>query len=133
MTKESLLKFIEEEYGVNADYPFSKEYAPSPVLRHKDNKKWFALGMYIPKSRLGENSSQMVWVFNFKCDPLFKTALLEKKGFYVAYHMSKEHWISVVLEEADEDDLLFALSMSYDLTKAKYKKKKSERKNKKPI
>ena len=123
MTKENLLRYIEEEYGIIADYPFSKEYSPSPVLRHKDNKKWFALGMNISKEKLGAKTDKMVWVFNFKCDPLLKGALLEKKGFYIAYHMSKEHWISVVLEEVEDEDLFFALSMSFDLTKAKYRKK----------
>ncbi len=123
MTKESLLEFVEQEYGIKADYPFSKEYTASPVLRHLDNKKWFALGMYIPKNKLGENSEKKVWVFNFKCEPLLRSALLEKKGFYVAYHMSKEHWISVVLEEVEDEELLFVLSSSFELTKAKYKNK----------
>lgn len=125
MTKESLFKLIEEEYGVLPDYPFSNEWEPSPVFRHLDNKKWFALGMFISRSKLGLKSEEKTWVVNLKCDPLLKSALLEKKGFYVAYHMSKEHWISVVLDEADTEDIEFALSVSFDLTKAKYRKKKS--------
>lgn len=127
MTKESLLKFVEEEYGVSADFPFSDEWAPTPVLRHQDNRKWFAIGMAISRNKLSGTSNEKTWVFNFKCDPLFKAALLEKKGFYVSYHMSKEHWVSVVLDEASDEDVLFALSMSFDLTKAKYKKNKQSK------
>ncbi len=124
MTKESLFEYIEEEYGVTADYPFANEWAPSPVFRHKDNKKWFALGMFIARNKLGVASDEKTWVLNLKCDPLLKNALFEKKGFYPSYHMSKEHWISVILDEATDEDVEFAISMSFDLTKAKYKKKK---------
>ncbi len=124
MTKEKLFKFIEEEYAVNADFPFANEWSPSPVFRHQDNKKWFALGMFISRNKLGGNSDEKTWALNLKCDPILKNAFLEKKGFYPAYHMSKEHWISVVLDEADDEDVKFAISMSFDLTKAKYRKKK---------
>jgi len=124
MTKEMLLEFVEEEYGVKADYPFSEEWAPSPVFRHLDNKKWFGLAMFVPESKLGVDSQEKAWFLNVKCDPLLKTSLLSKKGFYPAYHMNKEHWISVSLNKADEEDLKFVISMSFDLTKAKYKKKK---------
>lgn len=124
MTKEKLFEYIEGEYGVMADYPFANEWAPSPVFRHQDNKKWFALGMYIARSKLWGNSDERTWVLNLKCDPILKPALLDKKGIYPSYHMSKEHWISVVIDEASDEDIEFAISMSFDLTKAKYKKKK---------
>lgn len=124
MTIENLHKYIQEEYGVIADYPFSEEWAPSPVFRHKDNKKWFLIGMLVPKSRVCGSDKTPTWVLDLKCDPLLKPAMLEKKGFYIAYHMNKEHWITILLDEVDEEDLKFAISMSFDLTKAKYKKRK---------
>ena len=119
MTMEKLCKIIEEEYGITADYPFANEWSPSPVFRHKGNKKWFAIAMNIPKCRVSGNSDERVWVMCVKCDQIIKPALLEKKGFYPAYHMNKQHWISLILEEADDEDLKFAVSMSYDLTKGK--------------
>ena len=128
MTKESLFEYIQEEYGVMPDYPFANEWAPSPVFRHKDNKKWFALGMFISRSKVSGNSDKQTWALNVKCDPIFKSALLDKKGVYTAYHMNKEHWLTILIDEASDDDIKFAISMSFDLTKAKYKKKKVENK-----
>ena len=126
MTKENLLKYIEEEYGVVADYPFANGY---PIFRHKDNKKWFAALLDIPKCKICTQSNEIVWVLDVKCDPILRPALLERKGIYTVYHMNKEHWISVLLDEASDEDIKFVISMSYDLTKAKYKKKKVENKN----
>ena len=48
--------------------------------------------------------------------------MLKKKGVYVAYHMNKVHWLSIVLNEVSDDDLKFLLDLSFNLTKAKRKK-----------
>lgn len=125
MSKEELCEYIEEEYGIVVDYPFSNEKVPTPIFRHKDNKKWFAAAIFVQKCKVTGKSDERVWVLCVKCDQIIKSALLEKKGFYPAYHMNKQHWISLILEEADDEDLKFAVSMSYDLTGAKYKKRKS--------
>lgn len=45
--REKIFKYVKEKYKTEQDYPFS--IAPGyPVLRHKDNRKWFALIMDIP-------------------------------------------------------------------------------------
>lgn len=123
MKIEDLHKYIQEEYGVEADYPFSNEWAPTPIFRHKDNRKWFAAAMFVPKCRVCTNSNEPVWILDVKCDPLLKTALLEKKGIYPAYHMNKEHWLTIMLDEVDEEDLEFVIGLSFDLTESKYKKR----------
>lgn len=123
MKIEEYQKYIQEEYGIEADYPFAKEWAPSPVFRHKDNKKWFALAMFVPKCKICQSSKESVWVLNVKCDPILKSALMDKKGFYPAYHMNKEHWITILLDEACEDDVKFATDISFGLTKSKKKTK----------
>ncbi len=41
----------------------------------------------------------------------------EKPGFFPAYHMNKEHWITAALDgSAPEDEIKILLAMSYDLT-----------------
>jgi predicted DNA-binding protein (MmcQ/YjbR family) len=122
MKQSEFLDFVSGEYGVEPDYPFSDEKVPSPVFRHKENRKWFALLMLVPKCRLCTNDQSAVWVLNVKTDPFLKTALLGKKGFYPAYHMNKEHWISIILDEAEAEDVCFALSISFDLTSGMKKK-----------
>ncbi len=40
--REEIFKYVRKKYKTEPDYPFS--IAPGyPVLRHKDNRKWFAL------------------------------------------------------------------------------------------
>ena len=73
--------------------------------------------MKIPKTRLGEYSDRIVDIVNIKCDPIMLGSLLEEKGFYPAYHMNKEHWITICLDgSVDDEKILSLIDISYDLT-----------------
>lgn len=48
---------------------------------------------------------------------LFGTA----DGVYLAYHMNKLHWISVLLPDVPEDVIQFLVNMSFEVTKDKWK------------
>ena len=81
--------------------------------------------MRLPAERLGI-SGGMLDVVNLKCDPLMIGSLLAEPGFFPAYHMNKERWISAALDSRIPDALLTALiAQSYALT-APRKKRRSE-------
>mgnify|MGYP002421783608 CR=1 FL=1 len=45
-------------------------------------------------------------------------SLLEEKGFYPAYHMNKEHWNTIIVDEKVDENLVKELiEQSYQLTK----------------
>ena len=46
--------------------------------------------MDIPKSKLGFESEEAVFVLNVKCDPLMVGELQKERGFFPAYHMNKD-------------------------------------------
>ena len=124
MNKNKVVEYICEEYGENEDFPFEK-FPEISVFRHKDNKKWFAIFLKISADKLGLKKHDKVWTIGLKCDTLLKDSLLHEKGVYPSYHMNKNHWISVNLEEIDEDLLKTLIDVSFDLSKKKYKIKKS--------
>ena len=46
-----------------------------------------------------------------------------EQGFFPAYHMNKDKWISVALDgSVDDEQLMFLLDMSFELTDVKIKK-----------
>lgn len=124
MNKNSFVCYVEQEYGIRSDIPFEK-HPEILVFRHKDNKKWFAILMEISQDKLGKKSKQMQWTVGLKCDVMFKDAFLNEKGVYPSYHMNKNHWITVALDEVDTSLLQTLVEMSFDLTMKKYKKRKS--------
>ncbi|MGI6080174.1 MAG: MmcQ/YjbR family DNA-binding protein [Candidatus Avilachnospira sp.] len=124
MNREELGTYISDTYGVEPDMPWADE--PSyEVFRHVNNRKWFAVIMDIPRNRLGLPGDEMTDIVNLKCDPVILGSFLAEPGFFRAYHMNKENWITVALDgSADEEKLKFILDMSFELTASKLKRKK---------
>ncbi len=116
MTRRQFLDYIEQEYGVLPDYHFKEDF-DSAVFRHKDNRKWFGLVMQVSKYKLVGNEKRLVDVLNLKCEPLLRQPLMQNRGIYECYQMNKVHWISVILEEVELDEITSLVEMSFDLTK----------------
>ncbi len=124
MNRNQLLQYISDRYSVDEEHPWEK-YPEFSVFRHRNNKKWFALIMDIPKSRLGLKENEMIDILNVKCDPIVIGSLRQEKGFYPAYHMNKTNWITIALDgSADDEKIKWLLDMSFELTALKRKQKK---------
>ena len=116
MNREGLERLISDNYGAEAEYPWLK-YPNYAVFRHKSNRKWFALVADVPKNKLGLPETGILDVVNFKCSPLLIGSLLGERGFFPAYHMSKENWITVALDGSVSDEQIkMLLDWSYDAT-----------------
>lgn len=123
MNRTELEKLIFKEYKVKPDFPWDS--APTyAVFRHKENKKWFAAIMDIPKNRIGLENDEIISIVNFKCDPILVGSLILEEGFFKAYHMNKTNWITAALDgSADDEKIKFLLDYSFDVTKKKTKHK----------
>lgn len=122
MNREMLDKYIKEVYGVTAEFPWLS--APSfAVYRHESNNKWFAVIMEIPKNKIGIEDDGSINVVNLKCDPLLIGSLTLDKGIYPAYHMNKNHWITVCLDgSVEEEKVKWLIDLSFELTDKRKKK-----------
>lgn len=115
MDRDTLRDYILQKYAAVSDFPWISD--PSyEVFRHESSRKWFGLVMEVPRNKLGLSGSDLVTIVNLKGEPLLIDALRAEKGFYPAYHMNKEHWISVELSAVEEDKLRFLIDMSWELT-----------------
>ena len=68
--------------------------------------------------KLGLQEDKTVDVLNIKCDPMMIGSLRMKEGFFPAYHMNKENWISILLDSTvSADEIKPLLELSYQLTR----------------
>ncbi len=119
MTKQELFAYIENTYDITPDYPWL-DSPEGAVFRHTDNRKWFALSMPIPRRYAYSEETGEVDAVNLKCDPVLSTMLRGEPGILPAYHMSKVHWITVLLDgTADDDRIRFLIQHSFESTKSK--------------
>ena len=115
MNRQELEKYILDTYGVSPEYPWIK-YPFFSVFRHASNNKWFAVIMTIDKSKLGINEDGQIDVVNLKCDANIIPSMWEQEEIFPAYHMNKEHWLTVAIDgTANDNNLKFLLALSYDL------------------
>lgn len=130
--RKEILQFAAEQYGTEPAYLWAK-YPRYAALRHND-KKWYALIMDVPKEKLGLPGEDIVDIINLKVEPLLIGSLRMEQGFFPAYHMNRENWISVLLDgTVDLAQIKDLLGLSYDLTKAKPKRRGKHKMAKKVV
>lgn len=105
---------IGKTYGVQPEFLWAR--TPNyGTFRHPGKGKWFAvLMMELPRERLGLDQPGSCDILNLKCDPVVKGTLVDGRHIFPGYHMNKEHWISVILDEGlPTDTLTVLIDMSY--------------------
>ena len=121
--RQDILEYAKMQYHTEPECLWMR-YPNYAVLRHSDNKKWYAVIMDVSADKLGLPGNEKVDILNVKCDPLMIGSLRMEKGIMPSYHMNKGSWISVLLDGSVDKELVFGLlQMSYEQTKAKQKKK----------
>ncbi len=117
MDRNSIFNYTKRTYNTDPSYPWAK-FSNYAVLRHESNNKWYGLLMKVDKNKLKLDGDGQIEILNVKCDPALASILRENGSIFPAYHMNKEHWISIVLDGSVEDEeILHLLDTSYELTK----------------
>ena len=122
MNKQQFLEYCSNAYDTAADYPFEKDF-DTAVLRHGDNRKWYAIVMKVSRNKFGFESDEVIDVVNLKLPTEMFGSFGSADGVYPAYHMNKLHWISVLLPDAAEDVIAFLVNASFEITKSKIKQR----------
>lgn len=122
MTKQDFLEYCANTFGTQPDYPFDEDFETA-VLRHADNRKWYAIVMKVSRRKFGIKNDEVIDVVNMKLPTEMFGSFGTADGVYPAYHMNKLHWISVLLPDAPDDVVEFLTSVSFEATRAKRKKR----------
>lgn len=106
--------YIKEKYNDIPEFLWDDDN--NSVFRNQINKKWYGIIMYINKNKIS-NEDKMVEIINIKISPEKIEKLLQRKGYYKAYHMNKKYWISIVLDDTiDDKDIYKLLDESHSYT-----------------
>lgn len=108
MNKKEVIKYGLSLPDTYEDHPFDGD-AETSVLKHTTNKKWFALIMNVKGKTY----------LNVKTEPEYSELLRNAYDYIIpAYHMNKEHWNTIILDDKCDKELVKELlEQSYDLTK----------------
>ena len=105
---KQIINYIDEKYGDQLEYLWEK-FSNNAIWRRQDNKKWYAALIKIPKNKLGIDSNDEVEIIDLRADSATIKNLIDGKSFFQAYHMNKQHWITVTLDGSIQTELITKL------------------------
>ena len=115
-----IVEHIKAEYGAEPEFLWPERYPGYAVFRHDDNKKWFALVATISSKSLGLKEDKVIDVINLKFDKNQTYDFAEMSDhIFPAYHMNKNNWITIWLDGALSNGLIFVLIKKSYLLSAK--------------
>jgi predicted DNA-binding protein (MmcQ/YjbR family) len=123
--REQLYHHLKKKYNAAPEYLWAR-YPNYAVFRHADNQKWFCLVMDVKRETLGLSGDGIADILNVKvADPFLADLLVQQPGYLRGYHMSKENWISILLDGTVAfSDICGVLEESYLVTASSEKKQK---------
>lgn len=109
-----ITKYIKDKY--NDEPEFLWDNTPGcGVFRNKSSNKWYGIIMNINISKI-DSGNKEIEIINVKLNRDKIQKLLNKKGFYKAYHMNKVDWITIILDDTVSDlDIIELIDESYNL------------------
>ena len=120
---------IKERYHEEPDFPFSDPKIQNyGVFRYHINKKWYGLIMNVSKSNFLPNSkNEFVDVINVRIDENNREEILKNKGIYPSYHMNKQKWVSILLDDTfNDEEVMEYINYSRDFMVGKTKRINNE-------
>lgn len=126
LQRERITQYIQDAYGTEAEYLWA-DSPDSAVFRHPASRKWYAIIMRVRPESLSLTGEQPLDVMNVKCGAIMAGSLRLSSGFLPAYHMNKNHWISILLDGSVSDDQITPLlELSYDSVAPKGRKRRPQ-------
>lgn len=104
----ALTRYMEEKYGTAHEEPW--DYLPGYyTFKAPNSGKWYAIIMHLPGNRIGLCGETMVDIINVKIRAERIEGLVDHEHYFPSYHMSKKNWITVLLNEETDMDVLKTL------------------------
>ncbi|WP_165249138.1 MmcQ/YjbR family DNA-binding protein [Adlercreutzia sp. ZJ141] len=114
--RDQVFDVAESRYGAKLICKWPDKNPGYVVLIHPVSRKWFGLVADIPGRYIGLDNIEKLDILNVKADPLLVSSLLHEEGYHPAWHMNKEHWVTIRLDgSVSFEQIEGLLDMSFTL------------------
>ena len=104
-TKE-VIKFIKEKYHDEFEFLWDDENA---ICRNKINKKWYIVFMKVSEIKLNLPSDNLAEIIDLRYQKNETDKIVDNEKVFPGYHMNKNSWITIKLDNTLETDKIFKL------------------------
>ena len=121
---KEIIQYISEKYKDNLEFLWEK-FDDNAIWRNKQNNKWYGLLGKISKNKLGIDSDEIVEVIIIRYEKEKVNEIIDNQKVFPGYHMNKQSWITIILDNSMENKELFNLvDNSYNLSLGNKRKSK---------
>ena len=103
-----VIKYIKKKYGDDLEYLWEK-FDNNAIWRNKYNSKWYGLLVSLPKSKIGIKSEEMTEIIDLRYQKESILNIIDYKTIYPGYHMNKNSWITIELNDSVDIKTIFEL------------------------
>lgn len=112
---ERIIEHVRNTYKDELEFLWPK-FPDNAIWRKKTNGKWYGLIMTVRGYKLGLDTEKKLEIMDLRMDPSKKDNILSKKGCFPAWHMNKNSWYTIILNDSMTDkDIYKSIRESYDL------------------
>lgn len=94
---KKIIAYVKEKYGDELEFLWPK-FPLNAILRRKDNRKWYAAVLNLPKHKLGLNGDEKIDIIDLRVAARDIDGLIDGKKYFPGYHKNKKHWITLCLD-----------------------------------
>lgn len=112
---KTIIRYIENRHGGRLEYLW-KKFPQNAIVRRKDNAKWYAAFLNLPRSKLGLKGNEKTDIIDLRIDPAEVDAVVDGQKYFPGYHMNKKHWITICLDgSVPPEEIYERIDASYRL------------------
>ena len=117
---KEIINLVKTTYGDEPQYLWEK-FDNNAVFRRQDNNKWYGvLVADLDKTKLGIKDETKADVLVLRINPAETESTIDNRRFFKAYHMNKQSWFSLCLDESvATTEIMMLIDKSYELANKK--------------
>lgn len=111
-----VISYIKEKYNDELEFLWDK-FQDNAIWRNKQNNKWYGAILVISERKLGIQSDNKIEVIDLRYQKEEIENIIDNNKIFPGYHMNKNSWITIKLDETIKTSELFKLiDNSYNLS-----------------
>ncbi len=114
---KAIITYVRKKYGDELEFLWEK-FPDNAIWRRKDNEKWYGALLTVKASKLGLDGDVMIEILDLRIKPTDIETTVDKKRFFMGYHMNKKHWYTLLLDGSiSTEEICRRIDESYLLAK----------------
>lgn len=94
---QAVIDYVTQKYHTELEYLWEK-FDDNAIWRRPDTKKWYGLLIVLNRQKLDGQTDARTEIIDLRAAPATIAQLIDHRTVFPAYHMNKQHWLTICLD-----------------------------------